>query len=73
MLDSLINVAFKDNAVGKGDGEFYGKQLFKCEMNYAHFTPIVNVLSKDQFCQVYDKPDDVPAQSGPGKYFISSI
>ena len=42
-------------------------------MNYAYFTPIVNVLSKDQFCQVYDKPDDVQVHSGPGKYFIISF
>ncbi|CAB3986438.1 ubiquitin carboxyl-terminal hydrolase CYLD-like [Paramuricea clavata] len=52
-----------DHDVGQGNGEYYGKQLFTCMMNHAHFTPIINVISQDKLQELYDEQEcaNVPA------------
>ncbi|CAB3988895.1 ubiquitin carboxyl-terminal hydrolase CYLD isoform X3, partial [Paramuricea clavata] len=54
-----------DNAVGIGNGEFYGKQLLTCPMDHAHFTLIKNVLSELEFQELYGQPKDATVASGP--------
>ena len=49
-------IFFQDKKCGKGDGEYYGKQLFECEKDHAHFTPISNVISKEKFSQMFLDP-----------------
>ena len=36
-----------------GNGDYNGKQLFTCEMNHAHFTPIETLISQKKLQELY--------------------
>ncbi|XP_028410189.1 ubiquitin carboxyl-terminal hydrolase CYLD-like [Dendronephthya gigantea] len=40
--------------IGQGNGEYNGKQLFKCHMDHAHFTPVEFVMFEENYLELYE-------------------